>query len=126
MMKHTKKLLALVLSLILVFTVSATAFAAPGQDGKYLYGDAITNMNSANSSAYVVGTELDASATVTVVIEAGDCLDYNTYEIVKGSAFRKEITVTVTDTNSGDGIDGVTVAQPAGRGQQHKRTVLQH
>ena len=115
-MKSMKKsnryrLLTIVLVMALVFSLSVSAYAA----GEYLYGDenilTAADINANNASAYIVGSTYDSSATVTVIFEAGDCLDYNTYEITVNSAFCEIFrNVSVTDTNPDDGINGVTVA----------------
>ncbi len=112
-MKATRKLMALVLALVLVFSLGATAFAAAGD---YLWTNGgrkldDTDITAANSSTYVVGDTYATSATVTLIVEAGDCLDVSSYEVIPNSGFRKEIVnINVTDTNVNDGINGVTVS----------------
>lgn len=110
MKRYLKKPAAVLMSLALMFSMSATALAAAeGTDStKPLLGDGLPGAGTeATASAYVVGAaNMAASATVTLVVEAGDAFDAETFEVVKNTAFSTTLVLDVTDL---DGETGLTV-----------------
>ena len=97
-----KKTLIAALALVMVFAMSASAFAVtgiPGNNGQYLEGDAIppdpTNPDCA--SYLVTQPAATNSINVTLVVEAGDAI--SSFSPVPNSRFRKEIQLTLTSQN---------------------------
>lgn len=107
-MNTIKKMsLTSIFTLILILVMTCSVFAAEGQNGKYLYGDAITNMSGSDAAAYVNSATGDKNVTVKLIIEAGDNCDPEKWSdnVTPGSHFKQVFTKTISRNNS----KGVTV-----------------
>lgn len=100
----SRKLLAMLLALMMVLAILPMSAMAAGT-GDYLAGNAIPpNPANPDSSTYEMSVPASAdSITVTLVIEAGDVIDLDWWEVVPDTSFRLEIPVTL-----GDGITSNT------------------
>ncbi len=97
-MKNSKKILAIVLAIVMLFALSMTAFALYNA-ADIIGGDGVPPTASPDCPSYLVTTPTAAnSATVTVVIEAAD--EYWEEE----GAFYDEVEVTVVADNNNNGI----------------------
>ena len=105
MLKFKRSALVSAIAVAAILLTSGSAFAAPGQNGRYLYGDAITDMGGPNAAAYVESGQGDASANVTLVVEAGNHYNKTTMSMDGNPGFRKVYNKNISSSSP----SGVTV-----------------
>ncbi|HML37204.1 MAG TPA: hypothetical protein PKA19_07280 [Bacillota bacterium] len=91
-----KKAISFILALTMVLAMSSVAWAV--EPGDYLYGDAIPpSPSNLNCSSYLATPPaMSTSAVVTLVIETGDLFSWDEWGTIPDTAFREEITTTLS------------------------------